>query len=117
VDTAAARFWCRRLALFVGWFAFGWVEFGLLTTLGLSLAARELVAYALGLGLLAIALETVWRRPVAPIDRMETPVPATPPLGPGAQNAVLSIGIVLLWVVWFFLDLSSFSLLVVLVHY
>ena len=42
--TAAARFWCRRLAVFVGWFAFGYVEIGLLTTLGLSLAGRQLIA-------------------------------------------------------------------------
>ncbi|HEY4040984.1 MAG TPA: hypothetical protein VGM32_03965, partial [Rhodopila sp.] len=27
-DTAAARFWCRRLAVFVGWFAFGYVTVG-----------------------------------------------------------------------------------------
>src|SRR5438128_3561729 len=115
VDTAAARFWCRRLALFVGWFAFGWVEFGLLTTLGLSLAARELVAYALGLGLLAIALETVWRRPVAPIDSMETPVPATHHLGRGAQNALLSIGIVLLWVLWVLHAMPTFWLVLVVI--
>ena len=54
-----------RLGLFVGWFAFGWVTVGLLATLGMSIEARRLVAYALGLGCSAIALETVWRRPRA----------------------------------------------------
>ena len=66
MDTVAARFWYRRLVMFVGWFAFGWVLVGLLDTLGWSLAGRQLVAYVLGLGLLAIALEAVWRRPAAP---------------------------------------------------
>ena len=103
MDTVAARFWCRRLAAFVGLFAFGWVEFGLLSTLGFSLAGRQLVAYVLGLGLLAIALETVWRRPVAPATSAEAAKRQSPERiisDAGAQNALLSIGIVLLWVLW-----------------
>jgi len=43
-DTVAARFWCRRLTAFVGWFAFGWVTIGVLAALGFSLDARHLVA-------------------------------------------------------------------------
>jgi hypothetical protein len=35
-DTVAARFWCRRLTAFVGWFAFGWVTVGLLRALWAS---------------------------------------------------------------------------------
>jgi len=119
-DTAAARFWCRRLTAFVGWFAFGYVEIGLLTTLGLSPAGRQLVAYVLGLGLLAIALEAVWRRPVAPEDSAvvpegsaEAPTHATRRLGRGAQNALLSIGIVLLWVLWVLHAMASFWLILV----
>jgi hypothetical protein len=54
-DTVAARFWCRRLTAFVGWFAFGWVTIALLSALGFSSEERQLVAYVLGLGLLAIA--------------------------------------------------------------
>jgi small-conductance mechanosensitive channel len=113
--TAAARFWCRRFAVFVGWFAFGYVEIGLLTTLGLSPAGRELVAYVLGLGLLAIALETVWRRPVAPAEATEAPALATHHLGRGAQNALLSIGIVLLWVLWVLHAMASFWLVLVVI--
>ena len=111
--TAAARFWCRRLAVFVGWFAFGYVEIGLLTTFGLSPAGRELVAYVLGLGLLAIALEAVWRRPVSPSDGAEARAQATHHLGRGAQNALLSIGIVLLWVLWVLHAMGSFWLVLV----
>jgi small-conductance mechanosensitive channel len=113
-DTGAARFWCRRLAVFVGWFAFGWVEFGLLMRLGLSLEARQLVVYALGLGLLAIALETVWRRPASSFVA-ETPAHATHHLGRGAQNALLSIGIVLLWVLWVLHAMPGFWLVLVFI--
>src|SRR5262249_3406447 len=54
VDTPAARFWSRRLTAFVGWFAFGWVLFGLTEILGYSLEARQIIAYTLGIGLLGI---------------------------------------------------------------
>jgi len=50
METIAARFWLRRLVWFVGWFAFGWVIVGFGVTLGYTLEARQLVAYALGLG-------------------------------------------------------------------
>jgi moderate conductance mechanosensitive channel len=115
VDTVAARFWCRRIAAFVGLFAFGWVEFGLLDRLGLSLESRQLVAYALGLGLLAIALETVWRRPVAVADGADALPHATHRLGRGAQNALLTIGIVLLWVLWVLHAMASFWLVLVVI--
>ncbi len=62
----AARYWYRRLALFVGWFAFGRATLDILSILGFSPEARELVAYTLGLGLLAIALNVVWTHPRAP---------------------------------------------------
>lgn len=55
-----ARFWYKRVGLFMGWLAFGWVSVDLLGSLGFSTQARELVAYTLGLGLLAIAIETTW---------------------------------------------------------
>jgi small-conductance mechanosensitive channel len=127
MDTAAARFWYRRFVVFVGWFAFGYVEVGVLSRLGLSLAGRELIAYVLGLGLLAIALETVWRRPVASEDSAEAPeastetpeasaeapARATHRLGRGAQNALLSIGIVLLWVLWVLHAMAAFWLVLV----
>jgi len=118
MDTAAARFWCIRLAAFVGWFAFGWVLVGLTRTLGWSPEGRELVAYALGLGLLAIALEAAWRRPVAPEEPVE---PASPMkhkhhrLGRGSQNALLTFGIVLLWVLWVLHAMASFWLVLVVI--
>jgi small-conductance mechanosensitive channel len=114
MDGMAARFWCRRLSAFVGVFAFGWVLVGLGATLGWSLEGRQIVAYALGLILLAIALEAVWRRPV-PTEGAEEPVlPAKHHrLGHGARNALLSIGIVLLWVLWVLHAMMSFWFLLV----
>ena len=76
MSTTAARFWYPRLGLLVAWFAFGWVTLILLGALGFSPEARHLVAYLLGLGLLGIGLEMVWRRPRAvpgrrPADRRQ----------------------------------------------
>jgi moderate conductance mechanosensitive channel len=114
-DTAAARFWRRRLAVFVGWLAFGWVTVSVLTTLGFSLDERHLVAYVLGLGLLAIALESVWRRPVAPDHGIAAPSPHRHHLGRGAQNALLSVAIVLLWGCWVARAMPGFWLLLVVI--
>ena len=114
-DTVAARFWCRRLIAFVGWFAFGWVTVGVLSPLGFSLAGRELVAYVFGLGLFAIALESVWRRPVAPDQGIEAPSPKRLRLGRGAQNALLTVGIVLLWGLWVARAMPGFWLVLVIV--
>ena len=112
-DTVSARFWCRRIAAFVGLFAFGWVEFGLLDRLGLSLESRQLVAYALGFGLLIIALEAIWRRPVRTADSEEAPTQAAARLGRRTQNVLLSIGTVLLWVLWVLHAMASFWLVLV----
>jgi small-conductance mechanosensitive channel len=115
-DTVPARFWCRRLTVFVGWFAFGWVTVEVLTALGFSLAGRQLIAYVLGLGLLAIALESIWRRPIAPHKGTEAPSPETPRLvGRGAQNALLSVGVVLLWGLWVARLMPAFWLVLVII--
>ena len=62
VDDRQARHWHLRVMLFAGWLAFGWMIVDRLGALGMSLPARQLVAYALGLGLLAIAIEAFWQR-------------------------------------------------------
>jgi hypothetical protein len=113
MDSAAVRFWQRRLVWFVGWFAFGWVIVGFGVTLGYTLEARQLVAYALGLVLLAIALDAVSRRPVALDVTGEGPSPVTHHFGRGTVNTVLTIGIVLLWVCWVARAMASFWLLLV----
>jgi small-conductance mechanosensitive channel len=114
MDTAAARFWRRRFVWFVGWFAFGWVIVGFGVHLGYTLEARQLVAYALGLVLVAIALDVVWRRPAAVHEVSEELSPVTRRFGRGAANTALSVGIVLLWVFWVIHAMASFWLVLVI---
>src|SRR6516165_6874850 len=113
MDTAAARFWRRRLVWFVGWFAFGWVIVGFGVPLGYTLGARQLVAYALGLVLVAIALDAVWRRPAALHEGGEPSSPVAHRFGRGTVNTALSVGIVLLWVFWVIHAMASFWLVLV----
>ncbi|MGE0420814.1 MAG: mechanosensitive ion channel domain-containing protein [Reyranellaceae bacterium] len=65
MEEDAARFWHRRLVIFVAWFAFTAVTLTLLKTLGLTSEARRLIGATTALGLVAIALEAIWRRPIA----------------------------------------------------
>jgi small-conductance mechanosensitive channel len=113
MDTTAARFWHRRLVAFVAWFAFGWVTVGFGVSLGYSLEGRQLVAYTLGLGLVAIALEAVWRRPAALGEATAASSPGTHRFGRGAANTALTVGVVLLWVLWVIHASASFWLVVV----
>jgi small-conductance mechanosensitive channel len=99
MSTAAARFWYGRLGLLVAWFAFGSVTLVLLSALGFSLDARHLVAYVLGLGLLGIGLEMIWRRPRAVPDDGQAAA-GRRRIGRGAANALLSAYFLLLWVLW-----------------
>jgi small-conductance mechanosensitive channel len=115
MDKTAARFWHGRLVAFVGWFAFGWVIVGFGVTLGYTLEARQLVAYALGLGLLAIALEAVWRRPAALAEGSEAPSPVTHRFGRATANAAVTVGIVVLWVLWVAHATASFWLILVII--
>ena len=59
----AASFWHLRIGAFAAWFAFGWATCDALAALGFSDDAQSLVAFTLGLGLLLIAIEALWRRP------------------------------------------------------
>src|SRR5215471_7578344 len=113
MDTVATRFWHRRLVWFVGWFAFGWVIVGFGVPLGYTLEARQLVAYLLGLGLLAIALEAVWRRPAALSESREEASPPTHHFGRGTANAGLTVGVVMLWVAWVVRAMGTFWLILI----
>jgi small-conductance mechanosensitive channel len=95
MSTPSAQFWAKRIALTAGWFVFGWVTVSLLGALGLPKLHRELVAYALGLVLLALGIEIAWRRPhrhAAPSGHGW--------LGHGAGAWLLSLHFMLLWGLW-----------------
>ncbi|MGF9761292.1 mechanosensitive ion channel family protein [Microvirga sp. 0TCS3.31] len=94
----AARFWQRHIVLFVGWFVFGWATVELVQTLGFSPEGRQLVAYALGIGLLAIAVEAVWRRPTPPGVAPEASEQSRRHYGIGTW--LLSLYLVILWGSW-----------------
>jgi small-conductance mechanosensitive channel len=100
MDTAAARFWCRRVTVFAGWFVFVWVIIQECSALNFSHDGVQVVAYTLGLGLVAIALEAVWHRPMVPLGVAEAASAEAHHFGRGTTNIALSIGIVLLWVLW-----------------
>ena len=94
---APGEAWCRVLPMsdrtaalwqfwssaFVGWYAFGYATILLLRGLGMSFASSQLLAYLLGLGLLAIALRLVWR-----------------PGSTGSGRVVGTILAVLIWAAW-----------------
>lgn len=96
MSTEVARFWHLRLGLLVGWLTFGWVTVGLVHTLGVSMPARQIVAYTLGLGLLAIALEAVWRRPRA----RSAAAPEFNRIGGRSASLLLTAYFAALWLFW-----------------
>jgi small-conductance mechanosensitive channel len=99
-DTVAARFWCRRSTVFVGWFVIMLVIIEECSTLGFSFDGLQVVAYTLGLVTVAISLEAVWRRPIDARNVVATSSAYRRRFGPGATNTAMSIGIVLLWATW-----------------
>ena len=83
-----ANFWVRRLKLFTAYFLFGWATVSLMPLLAFSPDVTRLAAYLLGLGLLAMAIEMVWRKPCMKA-------------GPdGVRPWLLTIFLVVLWLLW-----------------
>jgi small conductance mechanosensitive channel len=63
IDDYAAKFWFRRVVLFTLVFFVGWATSGIMTSLSFVPAVEELIGYAIGIVLLAVTIETIWRRP------------------------------------------------------
>jgi len=97
--TTAACFWRRRLNALASWFATVWVIVQECLTLGFSQSGTEVIGYSLGLGVVAIALEAVWRRPEALVERNNSAA-VTRQFLRTACKAALSLGVVLLWILW-----------------
>lgn len=94
VSDQSSAYWTRKLTLIVGWFAFGFVTVSLLNSLGFPPASRLLVAYALGIVLLALGIEAVWHRPVyASVDAEE-------PANRRGRSWLLTLLFVTLWILW-----------------
>ncbi len=90
LDYAGGAFWYRRIVWFACILFTGWAFAGFMSALNIAPAVRGVVVYALGLGLLLVAIETVWNRPAA-IAR---------PHGRGAMEWALTFYLCLLWVLW-----------------
>ncbi|PZM15774.1 mechanosensitive ion channel protein MscS [Rhizobium tubonense] len=87
MDEGLATFWYRRVAVFAGIFFAGWAVAGMMTALSFAPGVRSLIVYAFGLGLLAVALETVWNRAGAPRAH-------------GVKQWLLTFFLCLLWLLW-----------------
>ena len=111
--TDAAWFAYRRLALIVGWFAFGWVTVSILTTFGFDMDARRLVAYMLGLVLLGLGIEMVWRWPGAEAPGDDAATKSR--LGRNIGAALATLYFAVLWGLWVASAMPSFWLAVVIV--
>lgn len=108
MSESAARYWYPRLGWLAGWFFFGWVTVGLLRHLDFGLPGRQLVAYLLGMGLLAIGLEAIWARPVPPQN-------AAGRLPRDVVSWLLSVYFCALYLLWVASALPLFWLSVVIV--
>ncbi|WP_426232450.1 mechanosensitive ion channel family protein [Pararhizobium sp. DWP3-4] len=89
-DHASGAFWYKRIFRFACILFAGWALAGVMAALNIMPAVRGVVVYALGLGLLLVAIETVWNRPAA-IAR---------PHGRGAMEWALTFYLCLLWALW-----------------
>jgi small-conductance mechanosensitive channel len=91
VSASDAALWRRRLLAFATIFLFGWVFAVAIGRLGAPPEVRQLVVYALGIGLVVLALMITWRkRPIADA------AVATHSFGRLAMTAIVLV----CWVAW-----------------
>lgn len=115
IDDRTAAFWLTRVSAFVGVFVFGWAVASSLIALDIPRPYPLIIAYVLGLGLVAVAIETIWRRPEshgsAPPVTAEagladeppalSPEPRAAPRGGGvAVKLALSAYAILVFMLW-----------------
>lgn len=106
-DRPTARFWYRHLGGFIVWFAAGWAIISTLRVLGMPREALQLLAYLMGLGLVAIAMDIVWRQP--------KPADAAAAATGNAKRWLASIAIAAFWVEWAIGAMTIFWFLVVVI--
>jgi len=101
----------HRLILAIGWFAFGDAFVQVLKLLAVDRDVVHLAAYILGLGLVAIGIEAVWRRPGAQLAQAagQAAADATTARQSWLYTAVFAA----LWLLWVAGTMRVFWLLVV----
>ncbi|AZO75851.1 MAG: mechanosensitive ion channel [Mesorhizobium sp.] len=82
----AQRFWLPRVSLIAGFLLFGWALVSLMPSIGFSIDVTRVVALFCGLGMLAIAIEIVWRRPATTAS--------------AARQSLLTLYLIALWLAW-----------------
>ena len=83
---AEQRFWLQHVSALAGLFLFGWAITSFMPALGFSADMVRLVALSFGLGLLAVGIDIVWRRPGKPIALV--------------KKSLLTLYLIVLWLVW-----------------
>ncbi|SDO08788.1 Small-conductance mechanosensitive channel [Ensifer sp. YR511] len=98
VSDQAASHWTKRLGYLVGWYAIGSVTVHLLTTLGFADPSRQVAAYTLGIVLLLLGIEAVWKRPM--VHRPAEHASRFSRIGLRARNWLWTGYFVALWLLW-----------------
>jgi small-conductance mechanosensitive channel len=83
-----ARFWRRRVVAFTAYLMFTWATLSLLPSLGFTEDVTHLLSYLAGIGLVVIAVATVWQ------------MPGTTDGSGTARRVLLTLFIISLWFVW-----------------
>jgi small-conductance mechanosensitive channel len=104
MDDGTAAFWTRRLTAAAAVFAFGWALARVLRTLGVSLEDGRSLVYLVGIVLLGLGLDAVWRGPQA--SAAEAPER-------GTGRWALSLYFLLVWALWVVGAMNLFWLIVV----
>jgi len=110
IGNDAARFWYARIVLFLAVGVLGWVTVALFGLLGVSVMSRLIISYLLGILLVLLALEMIWRAPAT-----EKPVFGIHFLAPRLRKIIASILVVLLWLSWAAGAMHVFWLIAVIV--
>ncbi|WP_430699054.1 mechanosensitive ion channel family protein [Mesorhizobium dulcispinae] len=80
------RFWLWHVSLIAGFLLFGWAVVSFMPSIGFSIDVVQVVALLCGLGMLAVAIEIVWRRP----GRTASAV----------RQSLLTLYLIALWLAW-----------------
>jgi small-conductance mechanosensitive channel len=98
MTTPSAIFWHWRFVVLAACSAFGWIILDELSFFGITDETRQLLSYALGLVLLTVVVDAVWRAP----PMMEREIEETPDERHHrhAHAMWLSIYFIVLWLLW-----------------
>ncbi|MFO0993775.1 MAG: mechanosensitive ion channel [Hyphomicrobiales bacterium] len=110
IGSESAHFWFWRLTIALAIFTLGWVTVQLLELLGVPIMSLLIISYGLGILLLVLALDMVWRAPPS-----AHPVFGTAFLAPRVRKSLASILMVLMWASWAAGAMHIFWLIAVLI--